>query len=182
MRGRRAVEWRLVDEVVPPSAWEATRRASAPPTLAARSDRPATRAGIALPPLDARFADDGVRLSAMSASRSTARSAAPRSPCAGPKRCPPTWPASTPQGAAFWPLALARELDDAILHLRLNEPELGLLVFRTEGDPARCWPPTRCWRRIAHDWLVREIRLLSEARVQARRPDLAQPGRADRAG
>ena len=41
---------------------------------------------------------------------------------------------------------MARELDDALLHLRLNEPDLGLLVFRTEGDPRRCSPPTRCWR------------------------------------
>ena len=55
---------------------------------------------------------------------------------------------------------MARELDDAILHLRLNEPELGLIVLRTEGDPDACWRPMRCWTAHRRDWLVREIRLL----------------------
>ncbi len=56
--------------------------------------------------------------------------------------------ASTTAGAAFWPLAMARELDDALLHLRLNEPAIGLLVFcGPRAIPPRCWPPTRCWRR-----------------------------------
>ena len=50
-------------------------------------------------------------------------------------------------GASFWPLAVARELDDAILHLRLNEPTLGLIVLRSEGDPAAVLAATNCWRR-----------------------------------
>jgi benzoyl-CoA-dihydrodiol lyase len=63
------------------------------------------------------------------------------------------------QGAAFWPLALARELDDAILHLRLNEPELGLMIFRTEGDPALVLAADALLEAHKDDWLVREIRL-----------------------
>ncbi|MBV9118096.1 MAG: benzoyl-CoA-dihydrodiol lyase, partial [Acetobacteraceae bacterium] len=61
-------------------------------------------------------------------------------------------------GAAFYPLALARQLDDAILHLRLNEPTLGLLVLRSEGDPAQVLAADRLL--ADDDWLAREIRLL----------------------
>jgi benzoyl-CoA-dihydrodiol lyase len=62
-------------------------------------------------------------------------------------------------GAAFWPLALARELDDTILHLRLNEPELGLIVFRSEGDAGAVLAADRLLEAHRADWLVREIRL-----------------------
>ena len=48
-------------------------------------------------------------------------------------------------GAAFWPLAMARELDDALLHLRLNEPSIGLLIFRSIGDPAEVLAAMVCW-------------------------------------
>ncbi len=60
----------------------------------------------------------------------------------------------------FWPLAMARELDDALLHLRLNEPDLGLLVFRSEGDPKYVLDADTLLTTHAHDWLVKEITLL----------------------
>jgi benzoyl-CoA-dihydrodiol lyase len=75
-------------------------------------------------------------------------------------------PNATPRDQAeiydpdFWPLALARELDDAILHLRFNEPELGLIVFRSEGDPASVIAADHLLERYADDWFVREVRLL----------------------
>ena len=62
-------------------------------------------------------------------------------------------------GASFWPLAVARELDDAILHLRLNEPTLGLIVLRSEGDPAAVLAADELLEAHKDDWLVREIRL-----------------------
>src|SRR6185437_14643329 len=62
--------------------------------------------------------------------------------------------------ASFWPLALARELDDALLHLRLNEASIGLLVFRTEGDPAQVLASDSLLEQYQADWLVNEIRLL----------------------
>ena len=62
-------------------------------------------------------------------------------------------------GSDFWPLAMARELDDAILHLRLNEPALGILVFRSEGDPATVLAADALLETHADDWLIREIRL-----------------------
>jgi benzoyl-CoA-dihydrodiol lyase len=63
-------------------------------------------------------------------------------------------------GAGFWPLAVARELDDAILHLRFNEPELGILVFRSEGDPEKVLAADAVLDNREADWLVRETRLL----------------------
>ena len=60
---------------------------------------------------------------------------------------------------AFWPLALARELDDAILHLRLNEEDIGTWVFRTSGEAASVEAADRLLSEYAHDWLVREITL-----------------------
>ena len=76
------------------------------------------------------------------------------------RRAEPISPSTGPRGdAAFWPLAVARELDDAILHLRLNEPTLGLLVLRSEGDPAAVLAADELLETRKDDWLVREIRL-----------------------
>src|SRR5207248_1064201 len=63
-------------------------------------------------------------------------------------------------GARFWPLAMARELDDALLHLRFNAPELGIIVFRSEGHPAAVLACDALLEMYRADWLVREIRLL----------------------
>ena len=63
------------------------------------------------------------------------------------------------EGANFWPLAFARELDDALLHLRLNEPQLGLIVFRSQGNPDAVMQADALLDRNQNDWLVREIRL-----------------------
>ena len=63
-------------------------------------------------------------------------------------------------GDTFWPLAMARELDDALLHLRLNEPELGILVFHSNGDPRLVLAADALLSAHHDDWLVREITLL----------------------
>lgn len=157
VRGRRAVEWRVVDEVVPPSAWEATVRKRAL-EWAAKSDRPADARGVALTPLDRAFTDDGVRYSLV---RVEIDRAARRADVTlrGPDAPPPVDAAGVAaEGAQFWPLRLARELDDALLHLRANEAEIGLLVFRTEGDPAAVLAYDALLERAAGDWLVREVR------------------------
>ena len=181
VRGRRAVEWRLVDEIVPPSAWEAKLRERAL-ALAALSDRPADAKGIVLTPLERKFGDDGVSYShvrvALDRAQRRATITVAWAGSGSAARCRGIHAA----GADFWPLAVARELDDAILHLRLNEPTLGLIVLRSEGDPAAVLAADELLEAHKDDWLVREIRLLSEARVEARRHDRAQPDRADRAG
>jgi benzoyl-CoA-dihydrodiol lyase len=157
VRGKRAVEWRLVDEVVPPSAWEeaVAKRAAA---FAARSDRPADAKGISLAPLVREFSPDGIRYDNVLVALDREQRRATLT-LRGPHAVPASLADSHAQGAAFWPLALARELDDAILHLRLNEPELGLMIFRTEGDPALVLAADALLDAHRDDWLVREIRL-----------------------
>src|SRR3954469_8053637 len=101
----------------------------------------------------------------MSGWRSTGRRGARQSRCSarrapvrvlGPARTPADLAGIREAGADFWPLAMARELDDAILHLRFNEPELGLVVFRSEGDPASVIAADELLERHAGDWCVRE--------------------------
>jgi benzoyl-CoA-dihydrodiol lyase len=156
-RGRRAVEWRLVDEVVPPSSWDQKLRERAL-ALAAMSDRPDAE-GTALPPLDRTITEDGVRYPHV---RVALEHAARRATItlSGPASLPADLTGIHAAGATFWPLALARELDDAILHLRLNAQELGLLVFRSEGDPRAVLAADALLETHQADWLVREIRLL----------------------
>jgi benzoyl-CoA-dihydrodiol lyase len=156
VRGRRAVEWRLVDEVVPPSQWEAAiaRRAQA---FAARSDRPEDAHGIALVTLRRDFAEDAVSYDHLRIDLDRAGHRAILT-VRGPGTLPRDLAGIHAEGAAFWPLAIARELDDAILHVRLNEPALGLLVLRSEGDGALVLAADALLEAHKDDWLVREIR------------------------
>jgi benzoyl-CoA-dihydrodiol lyase len=146
VRGRRAVEWRLVDELVPPSAWETKLRERAL-ALAEQSHRLADAKGIALTPLQRCFSDEGIAYSFVrvvydrAARRADLTVLGPRDPI------------------EQWPLTVARELDDAILHLRLNEPALGLIVLRSEGDAAAVLAADEWLETRKDDWLVREIRL-----------------------
>ena len=158
MRGRRAVDWNLIDELVPGARFEeivAERAAE----FADRSDRPRDAEGIALAPLDrtveaARIVYDHVTVE-LDRAGSTATIAI-RAPSAAP---PANLAEIHAAGTAFWPLALARELDDAIMELRLNEQEIGTWVFRTAGDPATVAAADRALLDNADDWLVREITL-----------------------
>ncbi len=158
VRGRRAVEWRLVDEVVPPSAWEAKlhERALA---LAVASDRPEDAQGIVLTPLQRAFSDEGVVYSHVRVTFDRAQRLATLTVLGPNAALPGDAVGIHAAGAAFWPLVLARELDDAILHLRLNEPTLGLIVLRSEGDPAAVMAADELLEAHKDDWLVREIRL-----------------------
>ncbi len=173
VRGRRALDWRLVDEIVPPSAWEERVRERAQ-AMAATSDRPhplpdppplagegrvgAEATGIALPPLDRRVTEDGIayRHVRVEFDRPGRRATIT---ILGPQQVPNA-SGIHDEGADFWPLAMARELDDAILHLRSNEPELGILVFRSEGDPFVVLGYDLLLHTHADDWFVREVRLL----------------------
>ncbi|HEX4262462.1 MAG TPA: 2,3-epoxybenzoyl-CoA dihydrolase [Acetobacteraceae bacterium] len=158
VRGRRAVAWRLVDEVFPPSAWDRAVRERAL-ALAAGSDRPEAAAGIVLGPLDRRFSDDDVSYPHLRVEMDRAGRRAVLTIAAPAAPLPADLAAIHAAGADFWPLAMARALDDALLHLRFNEPELGLLVLRTEGEAARVLEADALLARHADDWLVREILL-----------------------
>jgi benzoyl-CoA-dihydrodiol lyase len=156
VRGRRALDWRLVDEGVPPSAWEERVRERAL-ALAAGSDRPADAKGIALPPLDRRLGETGIEYKHLRVEFDRERRRATLT-ILGPSKVPNA-AGIHGAGPAFWPLALARELDDAVLHLRCNEPDLGILVFRSAGDRDAVVAHDTLLEAHAEDWLVREIRL-----------------------
>ncbi len=158
VRGARAVEWRLVDEVVPPSAWEERVRERAA-RLATGSDRPAAGGGIAWPLLARESGPDGLAYRHVRVEYDRARRRATLT-VRGPGDLPGDLAGIHRAGAEIWPLAMARELDDAILHLRFNEPELGILVLRSEGDPAAVLAVDALLDAHRGDWLVREITLL----------------------
>src|SRR5277367_5367855 len=133
--GKKAVQWRLVDEAVPRPRWDETVAERAA-ELTGRSSRPEDATGVTLAPLGKTRDDDAIGYQYVSArlSRDAGRvDITVRGPQAGP---PADIAEAARQGAAFWPLAVTRELDDLILDLRTNEAELGTWVFRTEGDPA----------------------------------------------
>ena len=157
VRGKRAVEWRLVDEIVPPSAWEA-KVAERALELAGRSHRDGVK-GIALTPLRRTIADDAVAYPYVQAALDRAARSVTIT-IQGPLDLPGDLRGIHDSGALFWPLAVARELDDLLLHLRLNEPSIGLLVFRSVGDPGSVLAVDGLLEQYQRDWLVREIRLL----------------------
>ena len=158
VRGSRALEWRLVDELAPRSRFDETvgERAAA---LAAEGHRPAMGEGIALNPLAREFTENGVSYQFVRVEIDRDLRAAfleIRGPSA-----PPTANADgiRSEGDRFWPLALARELDDAILHLRTNEGEVGTWVFRTKGDAALVQDYDDLLLSTADHWLSHEIAL-----------------------
>lgn len=156
LAGRKAVEWRLVDEAVPRASWDDTVAERAA-EYAARSSRPIDGKGIALTPLAKERTDDAIRYRHVEVTLDRATRAAEitvRGPEAG---APDTVAGVHRQGADFWTLALTRELDDAILDLRTNEPELGTWVLRTAGDPARVLAHDALLQAHRGDWLVEEI-------------------------
>jgi benzoyl-CoA-dihydrodiol lyase len=156
VKGVRAVKWRLVDQVAPNSKFEQAVKDAAK-KLAATSDRPSGSKGIALTPIDRTFSADAVTYSTLKVEiERDARRATLT--IMGPHGSPPaSIAAMVEEGAAFWPLRLARELDDAILHLRLNEPEIGVLIFKTQGDPARVLAFDQFLDANKGHWLAREI-------------------------
>jgi benzoyl-CoA-dihydrodiol lyase len=158
VKGKRAVDWRLVDEVVPRSRLEETVRARAE-ALAARSDRPAAARGIALTPLERAIDGDRIAYAHVTCALDRGRRVAEITVAAPDAPTVHDLASVHAAGAAFWPLALARELDDLILHLRTNEPEIGLWLFRTTGRADVVEAYDRLLADHGADWLVREIRL-----------------------
>jgi benzoyl-CoA-dihydrodiol lyase len=153
VRGATAVDWRLVDEAVPPSRFADTVRQRAV-DAAGRSARPSGAKGIELTPLDRRTTGDVIEYSTVRAEPDRANGMVTIT-VLGPTDGPPETVHDL--GADFWPLAVARELDDLILTLRMNELELGTWVIRTEGDPGRVLAFDRLLAEHRDDWLVNEV-------------------------
>lgn len=157
VRGKRAQEWKLVDEVIPNSKFDATVDERAR-EFAAASKKADVEKGIALTPLDRTFHDDG------SVTYSTVEVQADRAGrtvtilVKGPEgEAPADMAAFEAEGDRSWMLRAARELDDAILHLRLNEPELGLMVFKTQGDPEKLLAHEALLMANRAHWLANEV-------------------------
>jgi benzoyl-CoA-dihydrodiol lyase len=157
VRGKRAVEWRLVDEVVPNTKLEDAVKARAQ-DFAGKSDRPSGLQGIALNALQRKFTDKGIDYSTLSVAYDRAGRTATIT-IRGPETPPPADASEMQkQGAEFWPLRLARELDDAILDIRSNELELAVIVFKSSGDIEQVLAYDAFLEANKDYWLAREIR------------------------
>ena len=158
MRGKRALEWELIDELAPRSKLDETAAARAT-TLAGQTDRPADAEGITLTPLQRELSENELAYRHVTVTLDREGRTATFQ-LRGPDATPPQDIAAIhAAGCEFWPLALARELDDAILHLRFNEPELGTWILTTSGEPDHVAAADAALLANAADWLVREITL-----------------------
>jgi benzoyl-CoA-dihydrodiol lyase len=156
--GRRAVAWRLVDEVVSRSGWAEAVTARAT-EFAEVSGRSRDASGIALPPLAKTRTPTHVAYRHVRAALDHERGCVDIT-VHGPTGAPPADLAGLHrQGADFWPLAVAREFDDLVLDLRTNENDLGTWVLRTEGDPSLVLAHDALLLHHRGDWLVNEILL-----------------------
>ncbi|MEN5345545.1 2,3-epoxybenzoyl-CoA dihydrolase [Achromobacter mucicolens] len=155
VRGQRAKDWRLVDDVVKPARFEEEVRARAL-ALAQDSDRPAGEQGVALTPLQRTETESSLSYRYVDVQLDREKRQA-------------TWTVRAPQGevetdladivaagAAWWPLQMARELDDAILTMRTNELDIGTWILKTEGDAQQVLAADAALEQHAGHWFVRE--------------------------
>jgi len=157
VKGRTAVEWGLVDEAVPRGRFaevvqERARRA------AARSRRPGAAHGVPLVPLDRTLGPDTIDYPFVRARLERAARRVDIEVIA-PAAAPPADAAGVlGQGVDYWPMAFTRALDDLVLRLRTNEPELGTWVLRTRGDADPVLAHDAQLAQLADDWYVNEVR------------------------
>jgi len=145
IKGKRAVDWRLVDEIVPNTKLENAVKQRAV-DFAQKSDRPSATAGIKLTPLKRLATAAGIDFSSVSMKIDRAARLVGADEMVA-------------QGAEFWPLRIARELDDAILNLRTNEPDIAVVVFKSSGEADQVRAYDRFLETHKTHWLAREIRL-----------------------
>ncbi|AXK83696.1 2,3-epoxybenzoyl-CoA dihydrolase [Pseudolabrys taiwanensis] len=157
IRGTKAVEWKLVDEVVPNSKWKDAVAARAK-EIAARSDRPTDAKGIKFNPLARKIEGDRVSYPNVTVEIDRARGLANVTVKGPSQPVPASADAAQALGDAFWPLAVARELEDAILHLRANEAAIAVVLLRTEGNAQGVLDHDAFLAKSQDHWLMREIR------------------------
>ncbi len=170
VRGERAVQWRLVDKVARASAFEDTVMDEARSLLGgqARSGE-----GIKWSRLERELDQESIRYGHVHARLDRARGAAEITLLGPSENAPQDIALACTQGVEFWPLALARELDDLLLHLRHNEPELGTLVISSEGDLERVVRYDDLLCKPSEHWFAREVvlhwkRVLKRLEVSSR--------------
>ncbi len=155
IRGQRAKEWRLVDEVIKPAQFAegVQKRAQ---ELAEQSNRPADAKGVELTPVQRTDSADGLEYQYVSVQIDRSKRLANITVRAPEQTPPSSLDDILAQGVSWWPLQMARELDDAILQLRTNELDVGTWVFRTQGDAAKVLAADASLREHAGNWFVRE--------------------------
>ena len=155
VRGQKAVEWRLVDALAKPAVF--TRSVSERALEMGRSsDRPAQAQGIALAPLECAYENDGLRYRHVQVAIDRTRRVATFTVSAPSAPQPETPEAIVAAGVNWWPLAMARELDDAILQMRTNELEIGTWLLKTEGQAVAVLAVDAVLLAHRQHWLVRE--------------------------
>jgi benzoyl-CoA-dihydrodiol lyase len=157
IRGAKAVEWRLVDEVVPNSKWKETVAARAH-EIAARSDRPLDAKGVTLNALARKIDGDRISYSHVDVEIDRPRGLVTITVRGPSEAAPASVEAAHALGDKFWPLTVARELEDAILHLRANEAAIGVVLLRTDGNALAVLAHDDFLAKANGDWLMREIR------------------------
>jgi benzoyl-CoA-dihydrodiol lyase len=155
VRAPRAKEWRLVDDHVKPQQFMQKVNSRAL-ELAAKSDRPTDARGIALTPLERDVGDTGYRYEHVDVRIDRDARNATITVSAPLQRQPEDLDAILALGASWWPLAMARQLDDAILLLRTNELEIGIWLLKTRGDAALALAADATLRQNQSNWFVRE--------------------------
>ena len=156
VRGKRAQDWRLVDEVIPNSKFDETVAERAR-DFAAQSAKPDVGKGIALGPLNRTIAEDAITYSLVEVALDRAGRKATITIHGPEEDAPESVEALVAEGDQGYMLRLARELDDAILHLRLNEMTLGNWVFRSQGDPEAVLEHEALILGNRDHWLANEI-------------------------
>ena len=155
VRGQKAKDWRLVDDIAKPQVFAQKVKARAL-ELAAQSDRPADGKGVMLPPVACVIEADALRYPFVTVEINRAKRTATWT-VKGPTGVQPTDIAGIEaDGAAWYPLQMARELEDAILQMRTNELDIGTWLIKTQGDPAAVLAMDVMLLAHQHHWLVRE--------------------------
>ena len=155
IRGQRAKDWRLVDHIAKPAQFAQAVHERAQ-QLAGQSDRPAQATGVQLTPLQREFSTNGVRYGLVEVAIDRAARSATITVHAPPAPPPADIAAIEAAGTQWWPLQMARELDDAILHLRSNEIEIGIWILKTAGHLEHLLACDAAMQTHADHWLVRE--------------------------
>jgi benzoyl-CoA-dihydrodiol lyase len=156
VRGQRAKDWQLVDEVVKPQQF-AERIKQRAQELSAKSDRPADARGIALSPLGRKIDAAGIHYQFVDVQLNREARTASFIVRAPESLATETVEKAVAAGATWWPLQMAREFDDAILHLRTNELDLGLWLMKTEGKAEAVVALDDFMLSNQANWFVREV-------------------------
>lgn len=155
VRGQKAKDWRLVDDIAKPAQFAAKVQERAL-ELAKLSDRPANAQGVKLPPVTRTIEENALRYPNVTVEIDRAKRTATWTVKAPQGAQPTTVAEIEAAGAAWYPLAMARELEDAILSMRTNELDIGTWLIKTEGDSAAVLAMDAVLAANANHWLVRE--------------------------